>query len=447
MKLNLPIPVSDILQRLVEKGYEAAVVGGCVRDSLLGIVPKDWDIATSAHPEETILALQGIRVLTTGLKHGTVTALHRDMAIEITTYRIDGEYTDNRHPDTVHFTSSLPEDLARRDFTVNALAYSEQEGLIDCFGGQSDLQAGVLRCVGSPTLRFQEDALRILRGLRFCAVLGLTPEPGTAHALREQKALLDHIARERISTELTKLLCGKHAAHVLREFPDVVGQVLPEILPMLGFNQKNPHHIYDVWEHTLHALDSIEPDPVLRWAILLHDSGKPYTFSLDSKGTGHFYGHQAVSVRLSEEALKRLRLDNRTIRRVSTLIRLHDIPLQLDPAWVRRRLNRMGKEDFIALLSVKRADSMAQNPAYRDRIDALDAMYPLLEQVLEDEACFRRKDLKIDGSDLLQCGIPAGPQVGRILQALLEAVMDGTLENTPAVLKAAAEELYHARSN
>lgn len=444
MKLNIPSAVSDILQRLIQHGHEAAIVGGCVRDSLLGIPPKDWDIATSARPEETKQALLGMRILETGLQHGTVTALHQDMAVEITTYRIDGAYTDNRRPDSVTFTSSLPEDLARRDFTVNALAYSEADGLIDCFGGQQDLKTGVLRCVGSPSLRFQEDALRILRGLRFCAVLGLKPEDGTAHAIREQKALLDHIARERISAELTKLLCGKYAAAVLRQFPEVIGQVLPEILPMIGFDQKNPHHIYDVWEHTLHALDAVEPDPVLRWATLLHDSGKPHTFSIDKKGVGHFYGHGAVSVQLAEDALRRLRMDNRTIRRVSLLVRLHDMPLQMEPAWVRRRLNRMGIEDFSALLSVKRADSLAQNPMYRDRLDALDAMHPLLQQILAEEPRFSLKDLKIDGSDLLALGIPPGPEVGRLLSQLLELVMDGTVENDHTILLALAKERYHA---
>ena len=445
MKLDIPQPVQTILHGLSSHGYEAAVVGGCVRDSLIGLSPKDWDITTSARPDEVKEALSGLKLLETGLKHGTITALSGGMAVEVTTYRIDGEYSDNRRPDSVCFTGSMKEDLARRDFTINAMAYSKQKGLIDCFGGQEDLQNKILRCVGNPCRRFEEDALRILRGLRFCSVLGLTPEEKTSQSMNEHKHLLDHIARERVGAELVKLLCGEKAAETLRQFSEIIGQILPEILPMIGFDQQNPHHIYDVWEHTLHALDSVAPDPVLRLSILLHDSGKPHTFTKDKKGVGHFYGHEAVSVQLAEDALHRLRTDNQTIRRVSLLIRLHDVPLQLNAAWVRRRLNRMGEKDFRALLAIKRADSLAQNPIYRDRLDALAAIEPILEQVLAESQCFSLKQLKVNGTDLQHLGIPSGPILGELLTWLLNAVIDGKAPNDKEVLLQLAAEKHHEK--
>ncbi len=437
--------MQKILRCLNTAGYEASVVGGCVRDSLLGLSPKDWDITTSARPEEVKLALNGLKLLETGLKHGTVTALCSKMAVEITTYRIDGTYSDNRRPDSVCFTGSLNDDLSRRDFTINAMAYSEQDGLTDCFGGQEDLRKKILRCVGDPDRRFEEDALRILRGLRFCAVLALYPDEKTAQSMRTHSELLNHIAQERIGAELLKLLCGQHAARVLREFSLVIGQILPEILPMLGFEQHNPHHIYDVWEHTLHALDATPPAPVLRLAILLHDSGKPHTYTCDKKGVGHFYGHGAVSVQLAEQALRRLRLDGKTIRRVSTLVRVHDMPLQADAAWIRRRLNRMGEEDFRALLEIKRADSLAQNPAYHDRLNQLDAVLPILEQVLSEQQCFSLKNLKVSGNDLIALGVPPGPQVGTLLSRLLDAVINGKKPNEKEALLNLAKQVLHEK--
>lgn len=437
--------MQKILTQLHDCGHEAFVVGGCVRDSLLGFSPKDWDVTTSATPEEVKLALAPHRLIETGLRHGTVTALYETMSVEITTYRIDGIYSDNRRPDSVCFTGSLTEDLARRDFTVNAMAYSDRDGLIDCFGGQEDLRAGILRCVGNPDRRLEEDALRILRGLRFCAVLGLRPEEKTAESIRTHRQLLDHIAKERIGAELIKLLCGKNAAGTLREFPLVVGQILPEIVPMIGFDQHNPHHIYDVWEHTLHALDAVAADPILRLSVLLHDSGKPHTFTRDAKGVGHFRGHEAVSVQLAEQALRRLRMDSKTIRRVCLLIRLHDIPVQADAAWVRRRLARLGEDDFRALLAIKRADTLAQNPVYQDRISALKTVTPILEQVLAEHQCFSLHDLKVNGNDMLALGAPAGPPVGDLLHCLLGAVISGSIPNEREALLRQAAVLLHEK--
>lgn len=447
MKIDIPLPVQTILRRFYSAGYEASVVGGCVRDTLLGLTPKDWDITTSAKPEQVKHVLADIKLLETGLKHGTVTALSNGMPVEITTYRIDGTYSDNRRPDSVCFTNCLTDDLSRRDFTINAMAYSEQNGLTDCFGGQEDLKNNILRCVGEPDRRFDEDALRILRGLRFCAVLGLTPEKATAQSMQTHCGLLDHIAKERIGSEFIKLLCGKYAPQVLREYPLVIGQVLPEILPMIGFEQHNPHHIYDVWEHTLHALDAIPADPVLRLAILLHDSGKPYTYTQDKKGIGHFHGHASISVELAEQALERLRFDGKTIRRVCSLIRIHDMPLQPETAWIRRRLSRMGEENFRALLEIRRADSLAQNPAYRDRLTQLDAVLTILEQILAEQQCFSFKDLNINGTDLLTLGLSPGPVVGKLLKQLLDAVIQEKTANEKEALLALAKQLLDEKNS
>ena len=303
--MNCPESVRTVLGTLEAAGYEAWCVGGCVRDTLLGRVPGDWDVTTSAMPEET-MAVFGKRAFPTGLQHGTVTVRTHHEAIEVTTYRVDGEYRDHRRPDSVTFTRSLEEDLRRRDFTVNAMAMSLRGELRDPFGGQMDLKNSVLRCVGEPDRRFGEDALRILRGLRFAATLGFTIEQETAESIHRSRNDLKDIAVERIQVELFKLLSGRNAAEILRQFPDVIGVFWPEVLPMVGFDQCNHHHCYDVWEHTLRAVEAVPCDPILRCAMLLHDIGKPACFTMDEAGVGHFYGHGAISRELADGMLRRL---------------------------------------------------------------------------------------------------------------------------------------------
>ena len=434
MGITLPQQVGRILEKLSTAGFEAAVVGGCVRDSLLGRKPQDWDITTSALPKQSMEALREFTVLETGLQHGTVTAVVDGMAVEITTYRIDGGYSDGRHPDQVVFTRSLQEDLARRDFTINALAYSEERGVIDCFGGRDDLANEVVRCVGDPALRFAEDALRIMRGLRFASVLGFSVEEETARSMLAQRALLDRIAKERIGAELAKLLCGKGAQDILLRFHGVLGQVLPELLPMAGFAQNNPYHRYDVWEHTARAVGAVEPDPVLRLTMLLHDSGKPHCYTQDSRGVGHFYGHVKISVQLANTALKRLKFDSRTIRRVVLLIKYHDLPPQNTEKWIRRQLSRIGEEDLRALLSVKEADCKAQNPDFLYRLEQLGEIRRTLERVLAENQCFSLRDLKVDGNDLIALGFPAGKELGETLRLLLNEVIDGKCPNERTAL-------------
>ncbi len=334
--MEIPENVQAVLKTLEAAGHEAWCVGGCVRDALMGRSPEDWDVTSSARPEET-LALFGHRGLPTGLKHGTVTVKTEEGPVEVTTYRIDGTYRDHRRPETVAFSRSLDEDLARRDFTVNAMARNLRGELRDPFGGREDLRRGILRCVGEPDRRFQEDALRILRGLRFAATLGLGIEPGTAAAVRRNRDGLRNIAAERIQAEFFKLLPGKDAAEVLRGCPEAFGVFWPELLAMVGFCQRNRHHCFDVWEHTLHALAAAPGDLVLRCTMLLHDVGKPDSFTLDEQGVGHFYGHPAVSAQLADQMLRELKFDNKTRERVVLLVERHDAQLPPRSQVIRRR--------------------------------------------------------------------------------------------------------------
>ena len=429
--LPLPEQVQNILLRLEGAGYEAWCVGGAVRDALLGLAPGDWDVTTSA-PPEAVLELFAPHALPTGLQHGTIT-VGGGHGVEITTFRRDGAYLDNRHPDHVEFTGSLTEDLARRDFTVNAIAVDLRGELADPFDGQADLAEKILRAVGEPEKRFQEDALRILRGLRFASKLGFSIEPETAKAIRRCAPLLKQIAPERIQVELTGILCGAHAAEVLLSYPDVLGVFMPEILPCVGFDQHSIYHCYDVWEHTARAVAAAKPLPVLRWALLLHDLGKPSTFTLDEEGRGHFYGHWRESVPLGEAVLNRLRVDNHSKRTILTLVERHDAPLTLSEKSVRRSLSRYGEETLRLLLEVKRADNLAQAEPYRDRQTLISQFEDLLHLVLESGDCFSLKQLAVKGGDLTALGL-RGPAVGEALDELLELVIDEKLPNDRGIL-------------
>lgn len=434
-----PKYVWAVLEALEAAGYEAWCVGGCVRDTLLGREPEDWDVTTSALPEE-IMAVFGSHAFPTGLKHGTVTVRSQHQSVEVTTYRVDGTYHDHRRPDSVAFTRSLEEDLARRDLTVNAMAMDLRGTLRDPFGGQADLKAGILRCVGDPDRRFQEDALRILRVLRFAAVLGFSIEPGTATAIHQNRELLRDIAAERVQVEFFKLLQGKDAAAVLREYPDVVGVFWPEVLPMVGFDQKNFHHCYDVWEHTLHVVDWIPGDPVLRCAALLHDIGKPNCFTADEKGLGHFYGHPAISRDLADGMLRRLKCSNELRETVTRLVEWHDRDIPRTDRGVRKALNVLGEEDLRRLILVKRADNFAQAPQFWDRQVEIDKAEDILDRLLAEDACFSLKQLAVNGKDLTEMGL-SGPAVGRALNTLLERVVDGGLPNERVALLEAVKKL------
>jgi len=434
--VNIPEPVKRILKALEEHGHEAHCVGGCVRDSLLGREPGDWDVATSALPEETMALFPG-RAAPTGLRHGTVTIREGTLSVEVTTFRTDGRYTDRRRPDSVAFTRSLRDDLSRRDFTVNAMGLDLRGTLTDPFGGREDLKNRLLRCVGSPEERFQEDALRILRCLRLAAVLGFDLEEETAQELRACRKLLRDVAAERIQVELTKLLCGPAAAEVLRKFPEVAGTVVPELLPMVGFDQHSRYHCYDVWEHTLHALSEVPAEPVLRWAVLLHDVAKPRCYTRDERG-GHFYGHPTVSAEMADAILRRLKFDNATREAVITLVLWHDREIPRTEKSIRRALRKLGAARLRELTEVKRADNLGQAPAYRARLKDVEQIRRIMEDLLARDECVSMRQLAVNGRDMLALGL-RGPEIGATLEELLSAVVDGDLPNQRSALLRAAE--------
>ena len=432
--LHLPQQVHTTLSLLTAAGFEAYLVGGCVRDALLGCTPQDYDIATNALPDEVAAVFCDHRVIETGLKHGTVTVLLGELPIEITTYRVDLGYSDGRHPDRVAFTPNLRDDLARRDFTVNAMAYHPERGLTDCFGGQADLAAGLLRCVGEPETRFSEDALRILRLLRFAAKLGFAVEERTAKAALALRDTLRKVSAERIQKELTSLLLGAHAGEILVQYADIFGVFLPELLVCMNFLQHNPHHRYDVLTHLAKAVDASPTDPVLRLAALLHDVGKPDCFTMDENGVGHFYAHADRSAALAEQILTRLRYDNETKRQVVLLVAAHDRPIEPNERSVKRALNRLEPALFFKLLALKRADCIGQGLTHPERLESYDRIEMIARRLLSEEVCFSLRDLAVSGDDLLCAGVPQGKQIGQTLQRLLDAVIDGSVANEKSAL-------------
>lgn len=440
----LPQPVKYVLERLGRAGFAAYAVGGCVRDTLLGRTPCDWDVTTAARPEQVLALFEGYAV-PTGLQHGTVTVRAEGMSLEVTTFRADGAYTDHRRPDTVTFSDALEDDLCRRDLTVNAMAMDVDGRVTDLYGGREDLAAGILRCVGGPERRFEEDALRILRTLRFAAVLGFAIEPATAAALREKAPLLSYIAPERVLSEMDRLLCGAFVLPVLLDYPDVLGVFLPEILPCVGFDQHNRHHIYDVWGHTAHAVAAAPAERVLRWAMLLHDVGKPACFTMDEGGVGHFYGHPAISAELAETVCRRLRMDNRTAEQVVTLVRWHDRDIPRTEKAIARAVSQLGEETFRQLLEVKRADNAAQSPDDRPRLADIQRAEDILDALLARRQCFSLRELAVDGRDMMALGL-RGRDIGAALQFLLDAVLDGAANDREALLALAKERLAQPKT-
>ena len=429
-KIRIPGNVRSVLDVLNRAGFSACAVGGCVRDSLLGLPPKDWDICTSARPEETAALFPG--ALLTGAKYGTVTVLMPGGPYEITTFRQEGNYEDSRHPGEVKFLRTLEGDLSRRDFTVNAMA-ADRDGIVtDLFGGTDDLKNRILRCVGVPEKRFSEDALRILRALRFASQLDFTVEAGTARALKDLGHTLSAVAAERIHKELVQLMEGPGFCRVLEDFPAVFAVFLPELAPCMGFDQHSFHHTRDVWGHTLAALrEEKTGDADLRLALLFHDIGKPAVFSMDEKGAGHFYGHAEKSAELTEALLLRLRFDNAAREEITALVALHHrIPEPMTKKAMARLLGARGEIFVKKLLALRRCDALGTGTADRTDVTAAEQQaLSLLEELLREKACLRISDLQISGRELLALGIPEGPEIGRLLQALLEAVLEERVEN------------------
>ena len=429
--IQMPEKVNIIIRKLQAAGYDAYAVGGCIRDSLLGRVPNDWDITTSAKPPE-VKALFS-RTIDTGIKHGTVTVLLNGEGFEVTTYRIDGEYEDSRHPREVSFTENLSEDLKRRDFTINALAYNDTAGLIDIFDGQKDLNDGVIRCVGNAKERFTEDALRILRAIRFSAQLGYRIEENTLSAIKELSASLKKISAERIQAELVKLMVSPHPDYLRTAYEcGVTKVILPEFDLAMETPQNHPHHCYCVGEHILHSLLEVPADKVLRLSMLLHDIAKPACLKVDEKGLTHFHGHEEKGALMSRDILKRLRFDNDTIDKVCRLVRFHDYGNGINPdkRIVRRAVNKIGEDLFSDFLIVKKADILAQSMYLREeKIADLKAWELCYGKITEDRECVSLRTLAVNGKDLIAEGIKPGKELGDILQRLLEVVLDDPSKN------------------
>ncbi len=441
MNIVLPQDVIKIIERLESCGHEAYAVGGCVRDSILGKEPADWDITTSASPEE-VKALFA-HTIDTGIAHGTVTIMCGKCGYEVTTYRIDGEYKDGRHPESVAFTNLLSEDLRRRDFTINAMAYNQTEGLVDLFGGMQDLQDGVIRCVGEATERFSEDALRMLRAVRFAAQLGFSIDKATYDAICALALTIARVSMERIMVELVKLLTSAHPEEMRTVYAcGLTGIFLPEFDAMMETPQHTVHHQYSVGEHTIHALMAVPADRVLRLTMLFHDVAKPVCRTTDEAGNDHFYGHPEIGAEMTGQILRRLKFDNDTIRSVKRLVRFHDMRPVLQEKNVRRSIVKMGLESFPEIFAVKRADTLAQSMYMRQqKLDAIDQFEALYDRIMEKQVCVQKKDLAVNGKDLLDIGVPQGKKVGEILDLLFTQVIEEPAKNTREELLAEAKRL------
>ena len=441
MRMKLPEHVNRIIHRLQKEGYDAYAVGGCVRDTLLGREPKDWDITTSARPE--IVKSLFSHTIDTGIQHGTVTIMLDHVGYEVTTYRIDGEYEDSRHPKEVIFTGNLVEDLKRRDFTINAMAYNDESGLVDAFEGEQDLKKGIIRCVGNPHDRFGEDALRMLRAVRFAAQLGFSIEERTKVAVADLAPTLAKVSAERIQMELVKLLTSANPQEMREVYELGLSRVfLPEFDRMMETTQHNKHHMYTVGEHTIHALEAISENKVLRLAILLHDVAKPLCITTDEEGQDHFKGHPQEGAKMAKEILRRLKFDNDTITHVCLFVRYHDDRPALSATSVRRMMSRIGEENMEGLLAVKRADTLGQSMYQRrEKLAYIDEFEKLYQQIIREQQCVKKSDLALNGRDLIRMGMQPGKQIGAVLDHLFELVLEHPECNTRECLEEEAHIL------
>lgn len=438
MKFNINIPdgANLLIHTLQDNGYSAYVVGGCVRDSILGREPHDWDICTSATPEQMIKVFKGRRVIETGLQHGTITVVVDKIPYEITTYRIDGDYSDNRRPDSVTFTDNLIEDLKRRDFTINAMAYNDTQGLVDPFGGIDDIKYGKIQCVGSAKERFNEDALRILRAIRFASQLEFSIEPEIDWQIHQLYKNLENISVERINSEFCKIASFDNFCVELLLYKDVFSLFIPELKDMIDFPQNNPWHIYNVFGHTVHAVAECDSkDLTTRLAVFFHDFGKPHSYQDGEDGIRHFKGHAKVSAEMTDSIMKRLRFDNDTRNKVVELVKYHDATFPVGKKYVKKWLNKIGEEQFGRLLKLKEADNKAQNLEHsNERIGELHEIESLIDEVLKEQECFSLKDLAVKGEDLINIGYKPGRALGAALRGLLDCVIAEEVENNKVEL-------------
>ena len=432
INVEVPAPVNYIIQELEKCGHEAYMVGGCVRDSVLGRKPHDYDICTSATPDEILKAFPDEEIIPTGLQHGTVTILINKEPFEVTTYRIDGDYSDNRRPDNVTFTKNLVEDLRRRDFTINAMAYNPKTGLIDPFNGMEDIKYKKIRCVGSAEDRFNEDALRILRAIRFEAQLGFAGLPETMFEIERQYERLKNISIERINSEFCKIVVSEQFCVELVLYPNVFSLFIPELKDLIGFQQNNPYHAYDVFDHTVHAIEKCESDDlVVRLAVFFHDFGKPHSYQDGEDGIRHFKGHGKVSAEITDSIMKRLRFDNETRNNVVELVYYHDATFEVGNKYVKRWLNKIGEKQFRRLLEIRKADIKGQKLDYEESwIEKVNNIENIIEEILSEKSCFSLKDLAVNGNDVKEVmKLKEGKDIGYWLNEILKRVIDGELEN------------------
>ena len=440
MNYRLPSQVNIAIKLLEKSGFEAYAVGGCVRDTVMEKEPHDFDITTSAYPEEMKEIFKSFRVIETGIKHGTLTVIIDGMPLEITTYRIDGEYQDNRHPENVSFSRNLKDDLSRRDFTVNTLCFNEKDGLVDLFGGVDDIHNKIIRCVGEPDKRFNEDALRIIRALRFSSVLSFEIEEKTAQSILRNKELLNNIAVERIREEFTKLICGKNAFDIIMKYHGVLEQFIPELSPLCGCEQNTNYHLYDVLEHTARALANIENDRILRLVMFFHDIAKPLCKTTDLNGFDHFKGHAALGEIMTRDILKRLKFDNATVNRVSRLVGLHSERTPKDKTEAKLMLCETGVEDYKAFMKIRKADCLAKaNPHSHD--EKLKNMQSFLDEIEKNGECYSLSELNINGNDLKELGFKNGKKMSVVLRALLMEVIEEEIPNENEALRQRASEM------
>lgn len=431
MKINIPSDANELIHTLQNHGHSAYVVGGCVRDSIIGRQIHDWDICTSATPDEMLEIFKDKKVIETGLKHGTITVVVKGESYELTTFRIDGKYSDSRRPDSVIFTSSLIEDLKRRDFTINAMAYNDDEGLIDPFGGLEDIEYKKIQCVGSAKDRFGEDALRILRAIRFASQLEFVMTPETSYEINKQYKNLKNISIERINSEFCKIAASRDFCVEMVLYKDVFALFIPELKDMFEFQQNNPYHDYDVYSHTVHSIEHCKTDNlVVRLAVFFHDIGKPYSYQDGEDGIRHFKGHGKVSADITDNIMKRLKFDNETRNNVVELVYYHDTTFEVGKKYVRRWINKIGVEQFRRLLEVRKSDILGQKESYEQyRIDNVDNIKQILEEVLREETCFTLKDLAVNGNDLMSIGYKENKELGNTLNELLRLVIDEECPN------------------
>lgn len=453
LKIEIQSGANEIIHTLQNNGYEAFLVGGCVRDSILGRPIHDYDITTSATPNEMMEVFKDKRIIETGLQHGTITIVIDREAYECTTYRIDGNYSDNRRPDSVTFTRSLEEDLKRRDFTINAMAYNDEVGLVDPFNGMKDMKYHKIRCVGRAEDRFSEDALRILRAIRFASQLGFVVDSDASLNIHKMYKNLENISTERINSEFCKIALSSEFYIQIVLFREVFSLFIPEIKDMFGFQQNNPYHIYDVWNHTVHAVQAYEcdcepdlnsRDLITSLAVFFHDIGKPHCYQDGEDGIRHFKGHGKVSANMTDTIMKRLRFDNDTREKVVELVYYHDATFEVGKKYIKRWLNKIGEEQFRRLLNVRRADIKAQADINQEtRLQKIDNIGYILEEVLQDDECFSLKDLAVNGKDLITIGYKPGKEIGEVLNNLLDSVISGEYINEKEkLLEIAERKLY-----